>query len=119
MLVCACDQSDVEPDGYHADADVKLSIARKVAEHLPALASAGAAHFWAGLRTLSEDDVPLIGPDAEVPGLFWLAGLGGHGMTISEAAGRTAADMLTGAPVDKTLREALRPNRTSVPARHA
>ena len=76
--------------------DVRLLVAEKVARHLPGLVDATAAHFWAGLRTLTSDDVPIVGDDPDVPGLFWVAGLGGHGMSVSAGLGRVAAAALLG-----------------------
>lgn len=111
LLVCACDVGDVRPDECVTDPAVREQIALKAARHLPAFADAPAAHFWAGLRTLTEDDAPVIGDDPHVPGLFWLAGLGGHGMSISAAAGRVAAELLLGERVDAELESALRPER--------
>ena len=58
---------------------------------------------WAGLRTATAADVPLIGPDPEIGGFFWLAGLGGHGIQISPAAGRLLAAAVTGDPVTAEL----------------
>lgn len=117
LLVCACDVEDVHPDRRIADPDVKVAVAEKVAAHLPAFADAGAAHFWAGLRTLTVDDVPLIGPDPRRSGLFWLAGLGGHGMTLALSVGELAADLLLDRPVDAELRAAVDPSRLALHAR--
>jgi len=92
LLISACDQSVVDPDQFASDPAVLETIATKTAEHLPEFANAAAAHFWAGMRTLSDDGRFLIGPDEDVPGLFWVAGLGGHGMTSSAAIGKAAAE---------------------------
>lgn len=111
LLISACDVSGVHPDHCRPDPDVKLEVARKVAAHLPAFADAGAAHFWCGLRTLSADDAPWIGPDPELFGLAWVAGLGGHGITTSAACGRLAARLIAGERVDPELRAAVLPRR--------
>lgn len=91
LLISACDQTVVDPDHFVSDPAVLESIATKTAELLPEFANARAAHFWAGMRTLSDDGRFVIGPDDDVPGLFWVAGLGGHGMTSSAAIGQAAA----------------------------
>jgi D-arginine dehydrogenase len=49
------------------------------------------SHSWAGLRTFSPDRVPVVGFDAEVPGLFWCAGQGGYGIQTAPAMARAAA----------------------------
>jgi len=113
LLVSACDLVDVHPDRCVEDDEVRLSVAEKVGRLLPELSDAGAAHFWAGLRTLTPDDAPRIGPDATVPGLFWVAGLGGHGMGASSGVGRVAAGLLldehSGDDIEPALAAALAP----------
>lgn len=111
LLVSACDLTDVAPEPLVPDPGVKLEVARKVARHLPDFADAGAAHFWPGLRTLTPDDTPLVGHDPRNPGLFWLAGLGGHGMSLSLGVGALAADLLLERDVDPELRAAVAPDR--------
>jgi D-arginine dehydrogenase len=58
---------------------------------------------WAGLRTANAADVPLIGRDPNADGFFWLAGLGGHGIQISPAAGTLLAAAVTGDPIPAQL----------------
>jgi len=38
-----------------------------------------------------------------VRNFFWVAGLGGHGMTTSSAVGELAAELLIGGPEQKSL----------------
>lgn len=51
---------------------------------------------WAGLRTFTPDQAPLIGFDPLVEGLFWLAGQGGFGIQTAPAAARLAAALIAG-----------------------
>ncbi len=111
LLLSACDISDCEPDGLQSDPSVMALLARKVAASLPDYAEAGAAHFWPGLRALAPDDTPLIGPDPHREGLFWMAGLGGHGMSLSLSIGEVAADLLLDRAVDPLLAAGLAPGR--------
>jgi D-arginine dehydrogenase len=69
------------------------------------------AHAWSGIRTLTPDDRPVIGPDPRLPGFFWLAGLAGHGIVAAPAAARVAADLLTSGSSDLIEAEALAPER--------
>ncbi len=46
------------------------------------------------LRTFARDRKFVIGWDPLNPRLFWVAGLGGHGMTTGLAVGRLAAGLL-------------------------
>lgn len=111
LLICACDESVVEPNELVAEPDVRLSIAAKTARNLPAFADADAASFWCGLRTFTEDGHFAIGPDADVESLYWIAGLGGHGMGASPEAGRLAALHVLGRAETETLSAAFLPAR--------
>ncbi|MCX7889295.1 MAG: FAD-binding oxidoreductase [Rhodobacteraceae bacterium] len=68
---------------------------------------------WAGLRTFAPDRAPVIGPDPQVPGFFWLAGQGGYGFQSCGAASRLAADLIGGRSggTDADLVAALSPAR--------
>ena len=96
LLLCACDQAPVDPDRCEVEAEAREAIARKTAAHLPRLAESLVAHCWAGVRTLTPDDSPCVGPDPRVRGLFWHAGLGGHGVSLSIGVARAAAGLLLG-----------------------
>lgn len=113
LMVCACDQDVIDPDHCSERPEVRELIAERVGELLPALSDARAAHFWAGMRTFSEDTSFTVGFDADVEGLFWVAGLGGHGMSTSVGVGRFAAAALAGEAQDPTLVHALSPARFS------
>jgi len=45
---------------------------------------------------LSGDGRFVIGWDPKIKNFFWVAGLGGHGVTTSAAVGALAADILVG-----------------------
>jgi glycine/D-amino acid oxidase-like deaminating enzyme len=45
---------------------------------------------------LTPDGRFVIGWDGRIENFFWVAGLGGHGMTTSSAVGELAADLLLG-----------------------
>ncbi len=116
LLVSACDISEVQPEPLKADPDVRHLLAEKTLRLLPSCGDLGMAHFWPGLRTLTDDDVPWLGADAQVEGLFWLAGFGGHGMSACAAAGRMAAAMLCGDSPSEELQAALDPGRQTAVA---
>jgi sarcosine oxidase subunit beta len=65
-------------------------------KRLPALADASISHAWAGLYEMSPDGNPIIGPAAEMTGLFLINGFSGHGFQHSPAAGRILADLIVG-----------------------
>jgi D-arginine dehydrogenase len=93
LLLCACDTVGVRAaQGESVDAAIAEQIAAKAARWLPSLAEAGAARLWAGMRTFAADQHFVLGADPRLPGLFWAAGLGGHGITCSPAVGTIVAE---------------------------
>ena len=64
-----------------------------------------------GLRTMSSDGRFVIGEDPKLKGFFWVAGLGGHGVTTSFSVGDLASDLILGRAREKTLIRALSPGR--------
>jgi glycine oxidase len=82
-------------------------IARAV---IPSLGLAPVARHWAGLRPMTPDGLPLIGPDPQLDGLWYATGHGRNGILLAVLTGEIIADLLhTGqAPVDAG---AFRPDR--------
>jgi glycine/D-amino acid oxidase-like deaminating enzyme len=111
LMLCACDEVDVEPDELRALPEERERALEKTARYLPGFADARAAHYWAGIRTLTHDDRFVIGRDPDVEGLGWIAGLGGHGMTCSAAIGRLAADLILDGTSAHPAAKALDPAR--------
>ncbi len=64
-----------------------------------------------GLRTMLPDGRFAIGEDGKKKGFFWVAGLGGHGVTTCFEVGRLAATMVSGGTVDPAMKRALSPGR--------
>ncbi len=78
---------------------------------MPAVADARPSRGWTSLRTFAPDRRPLLGPDGEVEGLHWAAGLGGFGVTCSLAVGEAVAAWMAGAELPWVRRDGLRPDR--------
>ncbi len=96
LLLCACDQEEVSPCLPVTDESVTERLAEKMKQYLPALSNVPIKTNWAGLRTLCEDGRFVIGWDPKIKGFFWVAGLGGHGVTTSSAVGALAARLILG-----------------------
>jgi D-arginine dehydrogenase len=107
LLLSACDEATVVPDHCHADPAAVEGILAKAARLLPSLEDLCAAHLWCGMRTFADDSRFVVGPDPDVPGLSWVAGLGGHGMGASPAVGRLAAARLLGRSSPGDVAEAI------------
>jgi glycine/D-amino acid oxidase-like deaminating enzyme len=111
LLVCPCD-ADPWPPELPAPAPAVLELlANKLARQAPRLSDAPVRRAWACLRTFAPDGAAVVGPDPRLGGLFWLAGLGGHGMTGGVAAGEVLAATFTGR--DHPLAAALAPSRAA------
>jgi sarcosine oxidase subunit beta len=78
----------------------QLEVATKLALHrVPILTEARLSRGWAGLREVTPDHLPLLGPVEAIPGLHFAAGFSGHGFMHSPAAGRLMAEpLLDGEP---------------------
>ncbi len=78
--------------------------ARNLARLFPALAPVPVVESWAGLIDVTPDAVPVIAPVDELPGFHLATGFSGHGFGIGPAAGRLAAEMVSGIPtsIDRT-----------------
>src|SRR3954453_5885586 len=86
------------------DRDVELSvagaIARRAARFFPVLDSARALRVYSGLRPLTPDHIPIIGPFLEAPNVCVATGHEGAGIGLAPATGELVAAWYTGsAPV--------------------
>ena len=55
----------------------------------------------------------VIGEDTKLKNFYWVAGLGGHGVTTCFSVGELAAGLLLGHAADPALEKALSPGRFS------
>jgi len=109
VLASPCDETPVAPSLPPAEGAALESLAARLEPVAPSLVDAPVRTAWACLRTYAADRELVLGPDPRVPGLSWLAGLGGRGMTIGLAAGELLAETLRGR--DPAYSEAMRPDR--------
>jgi D-amino-acid dehydrogenase len=56
---------------------------------------AGRAEFWSGLRPMTPDGTPVIGP-TKIAGVFLNTGHGTLGWTMSSGSARIIADLVSG-----------------------
>ncbi len=94
LLMSACDHTAWPPADPPTDPAAEALLADKLSRHAPRLAGFPPVSSRAGLRTLTPDGRFIIGPDSRVGGFFWVAGLGGHGVTTSHAVGALAARLI-------------------------
>jgi glycine oxidase len=60
---------------------------------VPALADRRPIERWAGLRPISADSQPVLGPDPELDGLLYATGYGRDGIVIAPLAAEIVADL--------------------------
>jgi glycine/D-amino acid oxidase-like deaminating enzyme len=77
--------------------DVAGAIARRAARFFPVLHEARALRVYAGLRPLTPDHVPIIGPFREAPNICVATGHEGAGIGLAPATGELVAAWATGA----------------------
>ncbi len=94
LLLCPCDEDETAPGIPPTDGSMIEVLADKVKLHLPDISSVPIMKSWAGLRTFSADGRFVIGWDPKIRGFFWVAGLGGHGVTTSSAVGALATRLI-------------------------
>ena len=69
-------------------------LARAAAELIPELEEGRIVESWAGLRPISADNLPILGPDPELEGLFYATGHGRNGVLFAPLVGRAVAELV-------------------------
>ena len=96
LLLCPCDEEVQDPGIIKNDPSVLSMLAEKVSRFYPKLSDLAILRSWSGLRTMTPDRQFSVGWDPCLGGFFWLAGLGGHGVTVSYSVGLLAASLIAG-----------------------
>jgi D-arginine dehydrogenase len=104
LLLSPADETPVEPgDAQPDELDIAIAVDR-----LEAVTTMRVRHInrkWAGLRSFTPDRSPLVGYDADQPGFFWFAALGGYGIQTAPALSLLAARLVlardTGAVIEQ------------------
>ncbi len=107
MLLSLCDGDDADPQHLIQDPLLPRLMQRRVQESLTSLGSFDWRRSLVGIRTVSEDDVPVISKHPGQENLYWVAALGGHGVTLSLGLGELAARIITGDSIDPGMQNAL------------
>jgi sarcosine oxidase subunit beta len=83
------DEEDPQIDWAFLDTVIDHSLHRA-----PALAEAGIKNGWAGLRPITPDDDPILGPAPHLRGFYNDCGWGGHGIMHAPAGGQILAEWI-------------------------
>jgi glycine oxidase len=104
--------STMESVGYHPDVTPAglAHIFTSVSALCPALARLEVNRTWAGLRPMTPDGLPIIGPEPRLEGLWYAAGHGRNGILLAGITGMIMAQILNGEPTVEDL-SPFRPQR--------
>jgi glycine/D-amino acid oxidase-like deaminating enzyme len=98
LLMSPLDEIEVAPPRRNiqpaTDPYVLEGMAETLREIAPSVAEYPINRLWCGIRTFTPDRKFVVGWDPLNQSLFWVAGLGGHGMTSGLAVGSLAAKLL-------------------------
>lgn len=103
VLVSPCDETPAPGAAPQAQLSALFPLSERFLGVYPGLARAQVRRFWACIRTKAPDNRPVIGAAPYAPGLFYLTGLGGFGMSCGLAAGARLAESVTEGRVDPAL----------------
>jgi glycine/D-amino acid oxidase-like deaminating enzyme len=80
--------------GETQDAEVVARIARGAVRYAPVLAGVGVRASWHGIRPMTPDSMPIVGPAPGVDGLWVATGYGIDGMPLAPGTARMLANHL-------------------------
>jgi glycine oxidase len=80
-------------DASHSTEGV-TAIRTAASRILPAFSTAPMLSTWAGLRPMTRDGLPIIGPDPEEPSVIYACGHGRNGVLLGPVTGTLVADIV-------------------------
>ena len=89
--------STMERAGFDARVTTEglAEIQQRITRLLPSLVTLTTERAWAGLRPLTPDGLPIVGPDAAVSGLVYATGHGRNGILFAALTGDAVGDLVT------------------------
>lgn len=79
------------------------ALAESAGRLYPALAGKPVRRSWAGLRPVTPDGKPYIGPDPDIEGLWYATGHGRNGIVLAGITAEIVADLYAGQPPEHDL----------------
>ena len=113
LLLAPADLTTEDPFDTTFDPAPLKGLVRRAHACVPIMASAriDVGGSWAGLYGMTPDGHPLLGPVADIPGLFVAAGACGHGVMHAPALGQLLAERIVGGRASSLDIHPLRPER--------
>ena len=102
LLISPADATPVEPHDAYVDDEILAGGIERFME-ATTVEVTRLEHSWAGLRTFSPDESPVVGFDLAAEGFFWLVGQGGYGIQTAPAMARFAAALAEGQRVPEDI----------------
>ncbi len=83
-------------DGLPARADPRITLHQftQLTRMVPALRALRIIRTWSGIEGYMRDDIPVMGPSARIPGLFYAFGFCGHGFQLGPGVGDVMAELI-------------------------
>jgi len=88
---------------WNTDDATVATLARAAQETVPILAGARVVDRWAGVRPMTPDRMPIIGPDPDVQGLIYACGHSRNGILLAPATARAVAHLAMQIVPDQNL----------------
>jgi glycine oxidase len=97
--------STMEYAGFRSEvtAEGRASIAASLAALSHQLDGAAIRRTWAGLRPMTPDGLPILGPEPRLAGLWYATGHGRHGILLAGLTGLLVRQLLGGEPPAEDL----------------
>lgn len=111
LLMSPCDEDPYKPGPVSVDEEARKLLEDKLKRLLPQASNASYSNAWGGLRTFAQDRRFIIGWDGSIKNFFWVACLGGHGVTVCASVGKLSSALLTGESVPSDLQRGFSPKR--------
>ena len=103
--------STMEDVGFDAGTTENgIKKVRAAAEEICPLLASSTTQAWAGLRPVTPDLLPIIGPDPKHPSLLYACGHSRNGVLMAPLTGDLIADLVTESPLSHDLSQ-FRPDR--------
>lgn len=120
LLLSPCDKDLFIPDSRAPKTDLealeaekKADLSQKLEKFSKRFKTIKIEETRSALRTMVPDGRFVVGEDPGLQNFYWVAGLGGHGVTTCFSVGALAADCVAGKKVESNLAQALSPLRFS------
>jgi sarcosine oxidase subunit beta len=90
------------PDEYRSYVlpENTLSQLHHIRRLAPGLGALQVIRVWTGIEGYTDDSLPVMGPSAQVPGLFYAFGFSGSGFQIGPGVGETMAELIANGTTD-------------------